>query len=62
MATPTDSKVVSAKRALAVMTGQAALPPARRMMIERFGRGHLFALRQAGPDLMTFGAGNLLMS
>jgi len=57
----TNREIVVAKRALAVMTSHATLSPSRRVMIERFRRGNLSALRQAGPDLMTFIAGDLLM-
>ena len=54
-------EVVATKRALAIMTGHAALSPAGRVMIQRFGRRNLSALRHTRSDLMTLIATNLLM-
>ena len=61
MATLASGEVVTAKRALAVMAGHAACPRPLRVMIERCGRSDLSSLRHSRPDLMAFGAGNLLM-
>jgi hypothetical protein len=61
MATLTNSEVVTPKRALAVVTRHATLPPASGVMIKWFGRGDLSSLRHTGPHLMAFSASNLLM-
>ena len=54
-------EIVAAKRALAIMTGHATLSAAGGVMIQRFRRRNLSALRQARFDLMTFVAVYLLM-
>jgi hypothetical protein len=61
MATFACCKVVTAKRALAVMASHTACPATGRMMIERFRHGHLSSLRHPRPYLVTFFAGNFLM-
>jgi hypothetical protein len=61
VATFADGEVVTAKRSLAVMARHAAWRSTRRVMIERFRRGNLSALRHAGPNLVAFGAGNFFM-
>jgi len=57
----TNGEIVAAKRSLAVMTGHAALRAAGGVMIEWFRRRHLSALWHAGPYLVAFAAGDLLM-
>lgn len=56
MTTFAGSKVIAAKRALAVVAGGAALSPSGGVMIESFGGGDLSFLRHAGTDLMTIAA------
>lgn len=51
-----DGEVIIAKGALAVMTSGATLRASGGVMIQRFWRGDLSPLRQAGADLMTIGA------
>ena len=47
------SEVIVAKRALAVMTGRAALAAAAGVMIQRLRRRNLSSLWHARADLMT---------
>ncbi len=61
MAALANRKIIPAERALAVVTRHATQRPTRRVMIERLRRGDLPPLRHAGPDLMAFIAGYLLM-
>lgn len=61
MAPLTNCEVIAAKRTLAVMASHATLPPTGCVMVERFRRGHLAALRHAGSNLMAFNAADLLM-
>jgi hypothetical protein len=61
MATLANTEIIAAERALTVMASQATLRFPRGVMIQRFRRGDLSALRHSGPHLMTFGACNLLM-
>ena len=60
MAAFTDCKVVTAKRALAIMASHAALRAARGMVISRLGSGDLSPLRLSRSYLMTIIAGQLL--
>ena len=53
MASRTSSKIVAAKRAFAIVTGQATLPIARGVMMERLGLRYLPPLWHAGANLMT---------
>jgi hypothetical protein len=57
----TNCEIITAERALAVMTGHAALSATGCVMIQRFRRGDLPSLWHPGSNLMTFVAGNLLM-
>jgi len=61
MATLANGKVIAAKRTLAVMTSQAAFPAAVCMMVKRFRRRHLSALRHSRSYLVTFVAGYFLV-
>src|SRR5205085_8440979 len=61
MTSNTDRKVITAKGSLAVVARHATLSAPRRMMIERFGRGHLSALWHSRSYLMAFGARHFLM-
>ena len=61
IAAGTNGKVITAERALAIMTGHATQRPSRRMMIERLGCSHLSPLWHSRAHLMTFVAVNLLM-
>ena len=56
-----NRKIVATKHALAVVASHATLRLSRGVMIERFGRCHLSALRHSRAHLMTFVAGSLLM-
>lgn len=55
------SEVFAAEGAFAVMAGHTALRFPGRVVIERFGRRHLSALRLARAHLVTFVAGNFLV-
>ena len=57
----TNCEIITAERALTVMAGHATLTATGRVMIERFRRGDLFSLRQAGPHLVAFVAGYFFM-
>ena len=61
MTTLAHRKIITPKRALAVMTGHATWAAAGRMMIQRFGRRHLSPLRHPDSDLVTFIASYFLM-
>src|SRR5204862_5104306 len=61
MATFASGEIFTAKSALAVMAGHATLPTTGCVMVERLRRRNLPSLRHAGPDLMAFSAGKLLM-
>jgi hypothetical protein len=61
MATLAYCKVVTPKRALAVMTSHTACSATGRMMIERLRHGHLSSLRHTRPYLVTFFASNFLV-
>jgi hypothetical protein len=53
MATFANRKIVTAKRALAVVTSHTTLSAAGRMVIGGFRRCYLAALRQTRLNLMT---------
>jgi hypothetical protein len=57
----TNCEIIAAERALAIMTSHATLGPTRRVMVERFRRRYLPALRHPCAHLMTFIASQLLM-
>jgi hypothetical protein len=57
----TSCEIVAAKRAFAIVTRHAALAPARRVMIKRFGCCYLAALRLARTDVVTFVTRHFLM-
>jgi len=61
VATLANSEIITAESALAVMTSQTALRSTCGVMIQRFRRRDLSALRHSGSNLMAFIAGNLLM-
>ena len=61
MATLTNSEIITAERALAVMASHATLPATCRVMVERFRRSDLSSLRHSRSDLVAFVASYLLM-
>jgi len=61
MTTLAGRKIVAAEGALPVMTRHATLATPGGVMIEWLRLSHLPALRQAGANLVTLGAGSLLM-
>jgi len=61
VASLTNSEIIIAESALAIMTCHATLRPASGVMIEWFGSGDLPALRHSRSDLMTFVASHLLV-
>ena len=56
-----NTKIIAAKRALAVVTRHATQSPAGRVMIQRFRRGHLPALWHARSYLVALIASYFLM-
>lgn len=50
----TNSKIISSKSALSVVTAHATEGLARGMMIRRFRSSYLLSLGHAGPHRMTF--------
>ena len=56
-----DTKVIAAKGAFPIVTGQATLAASRGMMIQRLGLSHLSPLGHAGKDLMALSASYLVM-
>ena len=61
VATLADSEIITAKRALTIVTSHAAWPATGGVMVERFRRSDLFSLGHAGAHLMTLVASNFLM-
>jgi hypothetical protein len=61
VATLANCKVITAKRAPAIMASHTALPATGRVMIKGLRRSNLFTLWHSGPDLVTFRARNFLV-
>jgi hypothetical protein len=57
----TTREIVTAERALTVVTSHATLAPSRRVMVERLGRGDLSPLRLACTHIVTFVACHLFV-